>query len=81
MTKSALTCQRICQETRECGWFNWDEEGMCWLKKSRGTKADAPEGVSGPRSCEEGKNYITPTLLTLMVQPVLVTIQNTLGAH
>ena len=71
VTKSALACQRICQETRECGGFNWDDEGMCWLKKSRGTRADAPGGVSGPRSCGEGKNYITPTLLTLSFQHAL----------
>ena len=56
-TKDALACHGKCLKTQGCGWFNWDNEGNCWLKKSKGEeKIDEAGGVSGPRSCEEGKN-------------------------
>ena len=66
-TESALECWNLCQKTKGCGWFNWDDEKNCWLKTSRGEEAAAPEGVSGPKFCEEGTNAISPTLLTLSV--------------
>ena len=69
--KDALECQAKCQETKGCGWFNFDDEKDCWLKTIRGDEKPNPGGVSGPRICGEGKNYITPTLLTLSFQLVL----------
>ena len=52
----ALACRGKCLDTSGCGWFNWDKDGFCWLNKNKGTKENEPTGVSGPRSCEEGKN-------------------------
>ena len=57
-TKNALECRDKCRKTKGCGWFNWDDEKSCWLKTSRGKEAAAPEGVSGPKFCEEGTNAI-----------------------
>ena len=62
-TENALECQAKCQETKGCGWFNWDDEKDCWLKTERGDKKAAPGGVSGPKLCEEGINAISPTML------------------
>ena len=63
-TKNAIECREICIKTKGCGWFNWDDEKMCWLKTGKGNKAAAPGGVSGPKSCEEGMSRISPTMLT-----------------
>ena len=58
-TKNALACQKLCQEKPGCGWFNWEYQGDCWLKKSKGEKENATGSFSGPRSCEEGEHLIT----------------------
>ena len=67
-TENALECQNICVKTKGCGWFNRDDEKMCWLKTGRGNKKEAAKGgVSGPKSCEEGISQISPTMLTVSV--------------
>ena len=66
-TESALECWNLCQKTKGCGWFNWDDEKMCWLKTGRGNKEAAPGGVSGPKSCEEGMSRIPSSTLYLLL--------------
>ena len=51
-TEDAAACQKICQETYKCEWFNWDKKGTCFLKKSIGNKKRVePGGATGPPFC------------------------------
>ena len=52
----ARTCQNLCQNITGCGWFNRDKKGDCYLMKSKGGKRNEPDGVSGPKFCDEGIN-------------------------
>ena len=52
-------CQRKCEQTDECRWFNWDpptatKKAWCWLKIWKGRRTRIQTGsISGPKRCTD----------------------------
>ena len=52
VTEDPYECQRKCQETNGCYWFNWDSNKPCFLKEQSGAEERVEKGgATGPRSC------------------------------
>ena len=54
-TKDAFVCQKLCQNTDGCMWFNLDVNQHCWLKTARGKGEGEPGSITGPVNCTDGK--------------------------
>ena len=59
-TNTAVDCQGKCRKTSGCKWFNWDNDGKCWLYEKRNIKPSyhMADGATGPGSCTGKYNKV-----------------------
>ena len=38
--KTEVACQKLCERTKGCKWFNWNRDSKCYLKRSHGQGRD-----------------------------------------